>query len=411
MRRLVAVTVPALSIASLFSACADSKESEAPREDAAVTAPPAPPTDAGPDVATEAASDASLDRVCTDDRWCHTDVPAEHMLVDVWGDGQGIVWAISELGAGTEDERGSILRWDGKSWGVHSPSKTKLAAIWGSGPNDLWAGGIAGLLHGDGTAWTTADLGEADIEVADIGGSSTSGTWVVGRSATAESAPARAFRRAPGSAVWERVQIEPLDGHPQVDGFSLRNVWLGGNGDVFVVGRANRDHLFRLRAGTSTWELVPFPSEISTQAFFQFSGAGSAGADVWLFGYRRSFGATYWVGKSSNLDESTDWTIGRWRSSLDGEEDKIRRFAVWGTSENDVWTCGAFARIQHWDGTTWTTARLSLDGVPIGDELRAFWGRSNDDLWAVGGRSALHRVSKEEAARLDAEHSRKDGGT
>jgi len=156
---------------------------------------------------------------------------------------------------------------------------------------------------------------------------------------------------------------------------------------------------------------LPFPSEISTQSFFQFSGAGSVGSDVWLFGYRRSFGATYWLGKADDLDESTDWTVGGWKSSLAVEEDKIRRFAVWGTSENDVWACGAFARIQHWDGTTWTTARLSLDGVPIGDELRAFWGRSNDDLWAVGGRSALHRVSSEEAARLDAEHARKDGGT
>jgi len=268
MRRLLAVVVPAVSLAAIFSACADSRESEAPREDAAVTAPPTPTGDAATDVVAEAASDAARDRICTDDGWCHTDVPAEHMLVDVWGDGQGTVWAISLLGAGTEDERGSILRWNGKSWDVHAPSTSKLAAIGGSGPSDLWTGGAAGLMHGDGSTWTAADLGEGDIEVADIGGSSASGIWVVGRSTTAASAPARAFHRAPGSTVWERVQIEPLDAHPEVDGFALLSVWVAGNGDVFVVGRANRDHLFRLRAAASSWELMPFPSEISTQSFF-----------------------------------------------------------------------------------------------------------------------------------------------
>jgi hypothetical protein len=405
VRRLTTVAFAALLIAAAISACADSSEADAPREDASMQAPPPTTTDAEPDGPARDASQTSSDRICTDDQWCHSELPPEHMLVDAWGDGQGMVWAVSELGAGT----GGILRWDGKGWAVHHPVDGKLAAVWGSGPLDLWAGGVHGLLHGDGATWSEVDLGEEGIAVSDIAGSTATGVWVVGRSTSAETAAARAFHRAPGSTVWERVHIEPLETHPSFERFSeVLHVWVAGNGDVWLSARPDRDYLFRLAVGASSWSLVPLPTEAARPfTFVQFVGVGATGSDIWLSGYLSKYGASYWVGKGDALNASSDWKFGRWKNGLDDEEDKIRRYAVWGLSGNDVWAAGAYARIQHWDGTTWTTARLSVDGVPIGDELRALWGRSNDDLWAVGGRSALHHVSKEEAARLEAEHAQK----
>src|SRR5262249_28258975 len=75
-------------------------------------------------------------------------------LSDVWGTSPTDVWAVGN--------GGTILHYNGSSWGaVPSNSTSNLAAIWGSSPTDVWAVGYntvamqGTVLHYDGVGWNS----------------------------------------------------------------------------------------------------------------------------------------------------------------------------------------------------------------------------------------------------------------
>jgi hypothetical protein len=406
MRTLTITTV----VLALLAACADSGEGAAPPPIGDDVAPPPGEADAALYEAGGEAETPRTARICTDDGWCHTDVPSGHTLLDVWSDTQGSAWAVSE--------EGGILRWDGLAWSVHFTNMTKLVSIWGSGPNDLWAGGPGGLLHGDGTEWRPVPLEAEGDEALDITGGAASDVWVAGKSAGGRP---RVFHVAgAGGAVTSEPIEDALAAHEYYDYFTdVRRVWKTTNGDVWVCVSIIAwdfiaDYLYRRPAGTSSeWQQIPFPSEFAKFDYSdqKFTGAGATGDDVWLFANIDDVGASYWTAKTGTVVERTDWKLGRWKHPLDREFDKSARTGIWGVSANDVWVIGTVGRIQHWDGASWTLPRVIVDDVPIGEELRAVAGQRDDDLWVVGGRYALHRVSKTEADRWNAEYARKDGGS
>src|SRR4051794_5518495 len=66
-------------------------DGSAPEHDSAA------PVDAAGGGADAADADAPK-RTCTGEDWCHTAVPDNQIYRDVWGDGQGAVWTVSEQG-------------------------------------------------------------------------------------------------------------------------------------------------------------------------------------------------------------------------------------------------------------------------------------------------------------------------
>jgi len=53
-------------------------------------------------------------------------------LSAVWGSGPNDVWAVGD--------NGTIVRWNGAVWSpVASGTTNDLLGIWGSGPDDIWA--------------------------------------------------------------------------------------------------------------------------------------------------------------------------------------------------------------------------------------------------------------------------------
>src|SRR5207247_1617618 len=68
-------------------------------------------------------------------------------LEDGWAAGRAAAWVV---GAG-----GTLLRWDGARFSsvTGAPPGVLLRAVWGSGPQDVWAVGQGALLHYDGAAW------------------------------------------------------------------------------------------------------------------------------------------------------------------------------------------------------------------------------------------------------------------
>jgi hypothetical protein len=50
---------------------------------------------------------------------------------------------------------GVIFHWDGAQWTEKLRGTQRLDALWGAGPNDLWAVGYGGeMRHYDGLAWS-----------------------------------------------------------------------------------------------------------------------------------------------------------------------------------------------------------------------------------------------------------------
>ncbi|MFB0517202.1 MAG: hypothetical protein ACETWG_11450, partial [Candidatus Neomarinimicrobiota bacterium] len=83
-------------------------------------------------------------------------------LRDVLGFAEDDVWAVGVHSYRNPDpppnfiDSAMVLHYDGTGWReVKTPSVPGLMAIGGSGPQDIWAGGLYGtLLHYDGNAWT-----------------------------------------------------------------------------------------------------------------------------------------------------------------------------------------------------------------------------------------------------------------
>jgi len=73
-------------------------------------------------------------------------------LYAIWGSDSSHIWAV---GAGMSNG-GTVLFWNGATWthkaALIAPSED-YAAIWGSGPNDLWIIGSIGVIHYNGNSW------------------------------------------------------------------------------------------------------------------------------------------------------------------------------------------------------------------------------------------------------------------
>lgn len=134
---LAAAFLPAF----LVGACSSSEDAPATPNSGTVIAPREGAASDASD-ASDGGADAWLDagpRICSDDGFCHSQVPKGQSLRGVWGDGLGVVWAISN--------QGDVLRWDGTSWKihVHLTGQGGLFSIFGTGPTDLWVATDLGL--------------------------------------------------------------------------------------------------------------------------------------------------------------------------------------------------------------------------------------------------------------------------
>jgi hypothetical protein len=111
--------------------------------------------------------------------WTSIDSQSAVGMNAVWGSGPNDIWAVGVLGSIRHYVPGDI-RFDK----VPSPTTATLRAIWGSGPNDIWAVGDSGtILHYDGTSF---ELSTAQLPLGrkpnlyGVWGSSANDVWIVG---------------------------------------------------------------------------------------------------------------------------------------------------------------------------------------------------------------------------------------
>ncbi len=266
-----------------------------------------------------------------------------------------------------------LVRWTGSGWQELARDEgARLAAIGGTGPDDLWIVGDGGEIarwHGhklerivaahplgrsvviDDELWTTSGgqvaryrNGEITTErtgvgwAADVWGT-VDDVWAVGNESSPQPS-GQIARRQHGR--WRVVDKPPGVG-------ALFAIWGSGPNDVWAAGNQI------LHFDGHDWERAPvFPTELLTAIW------GTGRDDVWVVGENTSF---HYDGHA-------------WAQVLVGGN------AVWGTRRDDVWIVGDGFAI-HWDGRAW---RREL----VAPGLRAITGTARDDIWTASSENVYH---------------------
>ncbi len=372
-----------------------------------------PATDASPEIdageSPDASDDAAVDpdagdagtRICSDDNFCHSEVPKGQSLVGVWGDGTGIVWAVSRSA--------SILRWDGTAWNVHTQLTSATGtnySIWGSGPTDVWVVTPAGLFHGEGSSsaslvFAPVELGgDPTIPITSVGGTGPNDVWAVGGLFTDRVYPWVTKGRvlhydgdpSNGGSGWT------LDSDLSSRGIAFRFFMAGGASGSWMTGQKFDSALqgllgavvLRRLPGATEWTAVDLPPDprggYGPQARELAAIGMSSDSSIWIRGATGNFAWGFWRGTSIDGGNTFSWSFNptnTWERAIVG---------FWGTAPNDTWGVGASGLVTHWNGTKWQQAAIRVTDIPVGKAFTAIWGKSNDDFWVVGDEVALHRT-------------------
>jgi hypothetical protein len=217
--------------------------------------------------------------------WSEIPVPGVHEGLDeVWG-AEGAVYVTGH---------GGVMRRAGDAW--ERWPEVEAVALWGFGPDDVFAAGTRRVWRFDGDAWqeetAASHLAETDdLELVGIWGSSPTSTWVVGGRVVCECGATTALYHSETAWTLADLGTEMFIGA----------VWGAGPTEVFAVGGA------------------VFTDEGS--GIFRFDGQ-------------------------------------QWTEVGNGESEHLS--GVWGTSAADVFAVGLDGEIVHFDGGTWSRMRSGV---------------------------------------------------
>ena len=184
----------------------------------------------------------------------------------VWGSGPDDVWA------GGDD--GTMIHFSGVAFTmVATASTASIRGLWGSGPNDVWAVGDANTIqHWDGTAWSLVVGGQLFPELNGIWGIGPDEIWAVG-----DGGYGGALARWDGQ-TWSYPRSQPnLVAHA---------VWASGSTDVWVL--AERGIILH----TDEFGLFSGPRQADLPGIMNGIW-GSAPGDVWTVGWAGTVGAVF----------------------------------------------------------------------------------------------------------------------
>ncbi|MBM4395265.1 MAG: hypothetical protein FJ087_06200 [Deltaproteobacteria bacterium] len=160
-------------------------------------------------------------------------------VVSMWGSGPADIWAVGFdapwyvncYSWAPDGERGRVLHWDGTSWTEQDVRLVPpLCAVSGTGPTDVWAGGLGGAVaHWDGEAWSV-ESGVPVGFIRSIWVARNGDVWAVGDDR--ESGGYGVVARREGG-VWRS---------PLASDERLMGVWGSGPTDVWVIGESHVLH-------------------------------------------------------------------------------------------------------------------------------------------------------------------------
>jgi hypothetical protein len=293
-------------------------------------------------------------------------------LTGVWAGSATDAWAVGAVHAtGGGIGAAQILRWDGSVWAESSlPASLpvmELVAVWGSGPDDIWAGGnsvddVMTMLHwpGDSDAWNVVPT-PPGFYLAALGGTGPADAWAVGDTATGG-----------GIMHWDGTSWTTTFSLPSGDnGSGLLSVWASSASDAWAVGIAGAV----VHWNGTTWTVVPTP--VTSEPITNLEGVwASAPGDVWIVDQN----GDVWRGNAE---------LG-WKAIAAPIRGGDGDFGIWGSGASDVWVIGgepggSLDAVVHWDGTSFTTSNAGAESYS------AVRGAAGAGVWLVGpGGEILH---------------------
>ncbi|MFB9540748.1 MULTISPECIES: hypothetical protein [Streptomyces] len=352
-----------LGLASAGPAAASVRDSGAPREWGAVTAPQA----------TGAAQ-----------------------LIDVAASGPSLAWAVGEEGrSGSVRGTALALLWDGTSWRRTGPGfGGHLGSVAATPDGSAWAvgtdtAGTARLLAWNGTAWQEAGFpgrGAAGTSLTGVATGPSGQVWVSGRNSDGSVL----LHGDNGRWTW-------LPAPPATTTVAPTGVHRAPCGDLYVYG-----HELVARWDGGAWTVLPAPGGIRAS----FTGLlPVAPDDIWLTGYDYGVGGP--PGKPPGVrllhGDGNGWEsvtapfgVGMLTGIVGDARGRPDRIAGW-----DFWD-QTRAHYLRWDGTAWVSERGPVATTPVVMNAIASVPGSGGSggYWAVGttstspSSSALPRIER-----------------
>jgi hypothetical protein len=341
-------------------------------------------------------SDGSRSDGSSPNSFCHPDpfcweapLPQGNWLGGVWGSSDSNVYTVGQTG--------TVLRFDGKSWGFEPvPTTATLMAVWGAGANDLYAvSNCQTLLHFDGKKWEVqiqAEFGQAYIR--GIWGSGPKDIFVIGSGGTVV--------HYDGSS-WKATQVGATSGINS--GFSA--VWGSSSTDVWAVTYSaiwHFDGKIWSKADTGTlkpegltgiWGSKPTDVFFNGHKMWHYNGAKwtekaldkAEGGAVWGSGPQEVYAIRNGNGTSSSPGHKVWRYDGTTWSPLQDPPTSKRLSGLWGAAPGRVYVVGEGGTLlRHDKGKGWTSL-VKLQG----DSVTCLWGSSSTNVFAGRGSDVLHR--------------------
>jgi hypothetical protein len=274
---------------------------------------------------------------CRDDGW-QLAYSAPGGLHALFGFGPNDVWAVGESSSGS-----LVVHWDGTAWtdvSAASAVSSPLFGLWGAAPDDIWTTSSGQMIHYDGMYWWSDPAWAVPTAVAAIWGASTNDVWGVGGGLVNQGQIVHW-----DGAAW--TDVTPIDATD-----FLHAVWGSSASDVWAVG--DRGAVWHYD-GASWISVGPLPTNARLTAVW-----GTSAHDVWAAGPAvYHFDGTSW----STVDANAGTALG-------------------GSGPKDAWTSGsANATLRHFDGRAWNAVS--------GPVLSVFWASGANDVWAIAPLSGL----------------------
>ena len=244
-------------------------------------------------------------------------------IEDVWGSSDSDVYAVGTIYWPGRQTLVNIIHWDGDKWSLVDYSMGDLSSIFGLSNNDIWSVGYwvvypdfyALISHWDGAVWNTWKFQQYP-DLYSVWGTSSANLYAVG---------------SKGAILkFDGVQWQSL---PSGVGENIKGIWGVSGNEIYAVGNYPlNDTGVVLKYDGNRWNKIienTFKTDIPSGEMAAVWGANHNGFLIGTHvGHDSSWGSFGWPNDDTYID-------------------KIR-----GTGSNNIFACGSFDLIMHYNGKT-----------------------------------------------------------
>jgi hypothetical protein len=301
------------------------------------------------------------------------------------------VWAVGDQGpAGTYESL--IQHWDGQSWSnVTSPISLTLQGVVAIASDDAWAVGFndsygsTRTLHWNGTEWTlvpSPDVPGHPNYLYAVDASGPNDVWAVGL------ANSRSLTMHWNGTAWTIIPV------PDPAGYALYDVSVLAPNDVWAVGKSGFN-TYAIHWNGLVWTHVPTPNPGTYANLLEGVVAISAN-DVWAVGSMANGPVDYhglllhWDGTAWEHFPAPEFRGERAAGADRPDTYGIHLHDVAAASSNEVWAVGrdyissdTMSVILRWDGNSWSESPHPDPSRSI-NRLYGVTAVGPGEAWAVG---------------------------